>query len=55
MNDYAKTGPDVQRGHASARALIFLLLCFANTASAVTNLPPPRLTFLDNGEVRIGI
>ena len=40
MKDYAKTGPDVQRGHASALALIFLLLGFANAARAGTNLPP---------------
>lgn len=40
MKDYAETGPDVQRGHASALALIFLLLCLANTTRAGTNLPP---------------
>ena len=40
MRDYAKTGADVQRRHASALALIFLLLGFANTTRAGTNLPP---------------
>lgn len=40
MRDYANTSADVQRRHASALALIFLLLGFANTTRAETNLPP---------------
>jgi hypothetical protein len=39
----------------SALALIIILFCLATTARAGTNLPPPRMTFLDNGEVRIGM
>ena len=55
MKDSARPGPDVQRGLAATLALIFLLLGLANTASALTNLPPPRMSFLDNEEVRIGM
>ena len=50
MKDSARPGPDVQRGLAATLALILLLQGLANTASALTNLPPPRMSFLDNEE-----